>query len=434
MSRLHDALEELSHDAPRPTPHPDLWHRGRRLRRRDRVVSAGLVLVMVLLVGGLATLVTGPPALVGPAGEVVPEGAVPRQIEDVPDHVTEPTDADLAVGPVSVAFVSGNDLPVVVGATDGRYRVLDLPGWQDDSVLAVSPSGERLAWLSATGRQTLDPALSVLTTATGQVQTTRLVLGAGLRPSAASWSPDGTRIAWLGDLAGSRGSGGGAVFGVVEVADTLTETPATPSQRGLVGVAVAEDGSLALGTQSGGLLLDADTRDPRLLPRTDGFPGHFSPSGDVLALETRVPAQESSTVQVATGKQWRHAFPADTFDASTSTPVGWLDDRLQLLLVTSEEDLASELVVTTPEVDGTSTWRRGIGTVDPVAASSLTVAVDLLPDPDGSSTQALTHDFGEPDWPMSDETRLGLLVGGGVLLAALLLTAYVLRRRTRRLI
>jgi hypothetical protein len=433
MSRLHDALEELSHDAPRPVPDPELWHHGRRMRRRDRVVSSALVLVMVLLVGGLATLVTGPRTLVAPAGDVVPDAAIPSRIVDVPDHVTEPTDSDLVVGPVSVAFVSGNDLPVVVGATDGRYRALDLPGWHEDSVLAVSPSGERLAWLSATGRQTLDPALSVLTTTTGQVQTTRLVLGAGLRPGAVSWSPDSTRMAWLGDLPGSGASRGGAVFGVVEVADTLTEEPARPSQRGLVGVAVAEDGSLALGTQSGGLLLDADTRDPRLLPRTDGFPGHFSPSGEVLALETRVPARESSTVQVATGKQWRHGFPADTVDSATVRPVGWVDDRLQLLLVTSEDDLTSQLVVTTPQVDRTSTWRGGVSAVDPVAASSLTVAVDLVPEPDGSSTQLLTHDFGAPEWPMSDEARPGLVVGGGLLVAAMLLTAYVLWRRTRRL-
>lgn len=431
MSRLHDALEELSHDAPRPTPHPDLWHRGRRLRRRDRVVSAGLVLVMVLLVGGLATLVTGPRALVGPAGEVVPEGAVPRQIEDVPDHVTEPTGSDLAVGGASVSFVSGTGLPVVVGATDGRYRVLDLPGWRPGSdALALSPDGRRLAWQD--GGDEGPTWLSILTLETGDVVTAEVDARPDVRLRDLAWSPAGTQVAWVGDAPVAPRT----VTGVVSSGGTPQSSfDLRPAVRSVEGVAVDDLGVLAVSGRDGSVVAVLPDDEQRPLSRTavEGAPAHFSPSGEWLALASG-PGDSSVTVRIDGGRVVRHPFPDGTFDSAAVRPAGWIDDRFQLLVVQSEADLESELVVTTPEVDGTSTWRGGIGSVDPVVAASLTVAVDLVPDPDGSSTQALTHDFGAPDWPMSDETRLGLLVGGGVLLAALLLTAYVLWRRTRRLI
>jgi hypothetical protein len=423
VTRLQDALEELSHDAPRATPRPELWDHGRRLRRRDRLVSSALVLVMVLLVGGLATLVTGPPTRVAPADSVVPEGAVPVAVEDVPDHVTEPTDSGLVVGPVSVAFVSGNNLPVVVGATDGRYRALDLPGWGTLSgALALSPNGRRLAWQA--GGDKGPTRLSILTLETGKVVTAEVDARPGVRLRDLSWSPAGTQVAWVGDAPTAPRT----VVGVVSFGGTARETPAPrPILRTVTGVAVDDTGTLALSRGNGTLVALLPDGEQRPISRSpvEGTPAHFSPSGEWLALSTG-PGDSSAAVRDVGGRVVEHPFPDETFGAAAV--------RLQLLLVTSEDDLASEFVVTTPEVDGTSTWRSGVGTVDPVAASSLTVAVDLLPDPDASATQDLTHDFGGPDWPMSPGTRLGLLVAGGVLLAALLLTAYVLWRRTRRLL
>lgn len=430
MTRLQDALEELSLEAPRPTPRPELWDRGRRLRRRDRIVGAGLALVMVLIVGGLATLVTGPPSRVGPAGDVVPEGAVPVAVEDVPDHVTEPTDPALAVGAASVSFVSGTGLPVVVDATDGRYRVLDLPGWRPGSnALALSPNGRRLAWQGVDEGST---RLSILTLETGEVVTAEVDGRPDLRLRNLSWSPAGTQVAWVGDAPVAPRT----VVGVVSVGGTPRDTPELRPALGTVtGVAVDDVGTMVVGTGDGMLIAVLPDGEQRPVSRTPvaGAPAHFSPSGAWLALSTG-PGDSSAAVRDVGGRVVEHPFPSETFDSAAVRPVGWLDDRLQLLLVTSGEDLASEFVVTTPEVDGTSTWRSGVGTVDPVAASSLTVAVDLLADPEASSTRELTHDFGRPDWPMSDATRLGLLVGGGLLLAALLLTAYVLWRRTRRLV
>jgi hypothetical protein len=71
-----------------------------------------------------------------------------------------------------------------------------------------------------------------------------------------------------------------------------------------------------------------------------------------------------------------------------------------------------------------------VGSVDPIAAASLSVAVDLIPDLDGTSNQQLTHDFGEPDWPA--ERDISWLIGLGVAgaLSVLLGLRWVWRRRT----
>ena len=77
---LHDQLQRLADTAPRPGIDHAGWERGRALRRRDRLVTSAVVVVMVLVVGGLASLVLGPPRAVAPANETVPAGAIPRRI------------------------------------------------------------------------------------------------------------------------------------------------------------------------------------------------------------------------------------------------------------------------------------------------------------------------------------------------------------------
>ncbi|WP_215727635.1 hypothetical protein [Nocardioides piscis] len=149
----------------------------------------------------------------------------------------------------------------------------------------------------------------------------------------------------------------------------------------------------------------------------------------MLALETRIPGPLSSSVQVDPVKSLRHLFPDDTIGPATVRPMGWLDDRLQLLLVQESFDDDAEFVVTTPTETQTSTWRRSVGTVAPGAAQSLSVAVDLIPDLDGRSAQRLTHDFGEPKWAGRDISWLiGLGVAGA--LSVLYGLRWVWRRRT----
>ena len=201
MNPLQSVLDDLAADAPRPAPHPELWDRGRRLRRRDRMVSSALVLVLVLMVGGLATLVTGTPTAVGPADQVVPGGALPSRIEDVPGSVTGAGSADLAVGRTSVAFISSRGHTVLVSATDGTYHRVDLPDREAARIMRLSPDGMRLAYVYASrpeGREETLAGVAVVDLASGKVERWAAVNGGGTTVDIASisWSPDSRWVAW----------------------------------------------------------------------------------------------------------------------------------------------------------------------------------------------------------------------------------------------
>jgi hypothetical protein len=200
----------------------------------------------------------------------------------------------------------------------------------------------------------------------------------------------------------------------------------------VVSVAVADDGTSALGRVSGGALLWPPDRELERLSGVPGNPGAFSPDGRHLALRSS-PGQASYTLDVASREVLEHPFPDDTFGEAVVRPLGWLDDRLQMLLVQEIAGTRAELVVTTPEVDATSTWRRSVGSVDTGVANSLSVAVDLVPDLDGTSSQELTHDFGDTtdDPPAPLGIELSLFIGLAVAAAIALLLA--LRWLWRRL-
>ncbi len=391
MSRLPSVFEELARAAPRPAPHPELWDRGRRLRRRDRAVSTGLVLAMVLLVGGLASFVTSRPATVAPAGDVAPGGAIPSRIVD-PGSDLEP-ETDLAIGGASVAFVS-RDQPMAVSARDGSYHALDLPGWSDGSPsLALSPSGRELAWQDRTEGADGSALLSVVDLASGDVRSLEVSDERGVTIRQVVWSPGGTWLGWVGDVPDA-----GSQVGRIRLRDLRSE-PSLDSMRAFSGVAVGDDGTLAVGGTPSGRKLVVDPDGAFDVVQLPGrwAPGPFSPSGDTVALRS-TPGHASYTLELETGAVLEHPFPAGTVDKAAVRPLGWLDDRLQLLLLEEPDGGASGLVVTTPEVDDTSTWRGSVGSVDTGPSGSLSVAVDLVPDLDGTSSQQLTHDFGEPEW------------------------------------
>lgn len=424
---LHDELGRLADNAPRPVPDPSVWDRGRNLRRRDRIVTSAVVLALVVIVGGLASLVVGPPRASSPADEPVPEGAIPSVIRDVPVDTDLPIETDLAIGRASAAFYSAGGTPTVIGATDGRYHLLDLPLLPQNATIGLSPSGTRLAWMSAQGVRGASsyPSLIVLDLTTGVIRAIRLERGAGLVPGPVAWSPDGSWLGWIADMPGH-----GSAYGAVPVGPT-TSTVGGLSRLELVAAAVANDGTLAVGSQAQDVVVWPIDSMPVQLPRVAGTPGHYSPDGSLIAMvDPLIPTTTSSTLHVAKRKTWRHPFPADTFEPSTIRPAGWLDDRLQLLLVQESIDDVAEFVITTPTVNATSTWRRGIGSVDPEVAPTLSVAVDLLPDLDGTSNQQLTHDFGEPDW--ASERDISWLIGLGVAaaIAAFLGLRWLWRRRT----
>jgi hypothetical protein len=351
--------------------------------------------------------------------EVPFPGMVPRRIEDVPEDLEATT--DLAIGRASAAFVSRWSDPVAITARDGIPRRLALPGWtEDDQGLALSPDGLKLAWHDMSPGS--GATIGVLDLMTGAITSREVHPDADVRLRELTWSPDSVWLAWIGD------SDGGAYVGRVRPAH------AAISQRGFVkgnipDVAVSNDARLVVGRASGGLFqLEGDAAPRRLTDSRAVGAGRFSPDGAHLALRSG-PGGVSYTLATRTNRVLRHPFPADTLPARTAVfPLGWMDDRLQVLMVVSERG-DSELVVTTPEVDDTSTWRRRVGSVDASVGATLSVAVDLVPDLDGTSSQQLTHDF---DVPGADQRDISWIIGLGV--AAAIGVLMGLRRLWRRLL
>jgi hypothetical protein len=148
---LREELQRIGQAAPVATVRPDTWSRARASRRRT--IAAGVA--GVVAVAGVATgLAVGLPSRdhSAPVVDTGPRG-IPDKIVPLPSGVE--LEADLAVGQASVAFMTDDGIPVVIGAADGRYHPLDLPGATGDA-LALSPSGGLLAYTASTGIRVLD--------------------------------------------------------------------------------------------------------------------------------------------------------------------------------------------------------------------------------------------------------------------------------------
>jgi hypothetical protein len=406
------------------SPDPSAWDRGRRARRRTHVLAvAAAAVVLASLTGVVLVSAEDREAQTASTDSVVDVGvgAIPRRIDDIPSGV-EPAPG-LAVGRGAAAFISTSQrVPVVVTATDGVSRRLDLPGWSEDTqALALSPDGLRLAW------QENGPAgatVSVLELMTGKTWSQEVHPDGGLSLRELTWSPDSVWLAWIAD------DDGGAHVG------RLRPVHAPLQMRWFVNgnipdVAIGPDAQVVISRAGGGLFWVGGREPERLTDASDLGAGHFSPDGRFLALRTSL-AGASSTVRWSDREVVTHPFPDGTFDTAVVMPLGWLDDRHQVLQVWAEND-AAELVVTTPQVGTSSTWRRSVGSIDGTVAGRVSLAVDLMPDLDGTSSQELTHDFGDttddPSAPLGIE--LSLFIGLAVAAAIALLLA--LRWLWRRL-
>jgi hypothetical protein len=408
-TRMHRVADEV-------TPLPvsdDLWRRGQAARHRGQALVVAAVLMVLASVGGGVALWSPSDREARTASAEVPEGAIPRVIADVPDDL-EAT-SDLAVGRASAAFVSSSGDVVVVTANDGVPHRLALggrdPAWIS---VALSPDGRTLAFQQGNDGGT---RVAQLDLTTGRTKTLIVHAGDLLKLDDLSWSPRGDWLGW----AASAMNGLPAFAGQVRPSGEESRRIAPPAN--VVSVVVADDGTSALGRVSGGALLWPPGRELDRLSRVPGNPGAFSPDGRHLALRSS-PGLASYTLDTASREVLEHPFPDGTFGEAVVRPLGWLDDRLQLLLVQEIAGTRAELVVTTPEVDATSTW-RSVGSVATTGvANSLSVAVDLVPDLDGTSSQELTHDFGDtvddPPAPLGIELSLFIGLAVAAAIAALL--------------
>lgn len=375
MTNLRDELQRLA-DTHESRPQRGLWQEGRRLRTYDRVRIATLV-VAVIVVLTAATTWTLRPTEVGPADSADPAvEAIPRSIEQITgEAATDPT----TIGRASAAYVNSDGDPVVLTAADGRAHVLDLESWdRGESELALSPNGRRLAWSTGDLGSGAE-AVGVVQLVAGRVAQHPIAAGSSHTVDGLSWSPSSSTLAWWGELDGRS----------VVAAESEPVTVRAVRQESITGVAVANNGDMTV--TSGQVVVTVS--DHKQVVHTVDNPGWsaaaMSPDGSQVAVA--VSGTSSATLDIADNEVVRHRFPEGTFPRADIRPLGWVDDRLQLLLV--DDGDRPELVITTPEVDETSTWRRSVGYVDPGIADSLTLAVDLIPDWDGTSSQEFTHDF-----------------------------------------
>jgi hypothetical protein len=351
---------------------------------------------MVVIVGGLASLVLGPPGLIAPAGDPVPDGAIPSRIHDVPSDVDLPMEKDLAVGRVSVAFVASNGRPVVVGATEGSYHLLDLPAFSPDpGVLALSPDGFHLAW--STGER-----IDSVDLRTGEVAGLVPQYGLGTEVTQMAWTADSASVTYQGVTNDEPVAGSVEFVGPSELAIPVERTLATglasPS-RSIVALASGPDGPSALFVRPA----DPAERARAGLNSDEGLPV-------------------------------RRPLPRDLYpDGAAIRPLGWATDDLVIAQASAGAGAYAEgehLVLFTSPDRPKSEWTFRIVARD-LPPVPLSIAVDLVPDLDGTSSQQLTHEFPEPDW--AKERDISWMIGLGVAgaLSVLYGLRWLWRRRTR---
>jgi hypothetical protein len=385
-THLREELTALA-DTQTFSPDPAAWDRGRRARRRDRVVRGAAAMAVVAVVAGSAVLVARPDP-VGPADDPVRDGAIPSRIPE-PDG---PVVTDLAFGRASVAYVDDFVQPILVSATTGEARYVDLPDfpelvtrdmrrWMRGPWLALSPDGDRLAYPVGTAVERDHGVASlsigfyrVVDLTTGETELVDLPPSSGM-PLAMSWTADG-QIAV-------------DVFGRPTRRTSETNPPPTISWT-----------------------IDPATGDSRSAPLT----GVTAPGKGISApFPTDDTAARAVPFETADGRDPGRRLPADLYPSGASvTPVGWADDSLLMAQVDGPAGSYVEgehLVLMTSPDRPQSEWTYRILLRDVPETPSLSLAVDLVPDLDGTSSQVLTHDFGDTTAPDSGRTPVPYVLG-----------------------
>lgn len=478
---LRDELLRVGETAPPAAVPGDLWARGRRARRRDRVVAGGAVLSVLLVLGGVGWVLGGPRDHAAPPTAPGAVEAMPSVIHPVPgrlEHVSEGADetwkravaeTDLAVGRVSVAFASGIDgktLPVVITAADGRYHLLRLPGWLGTSLaayqsgtpaLALSPDGRQLAWgwydRSTFGAETVSAGVRVVDLESGRVRTITLSGGRGVAVGSVSWSPDSRWLVWQGmqlrTWKEDRTAWERNVAGRIAPGATTSEAIAVSRDQD-ERLAIVEHGTVGWVYRGGYRFVGPDGRPGDVTFHLAGIPvvaGLFGPDG-VLAmagtqqgkgaafLEFADPTKPQVRDFVVPTRVWTEALPDSRYPA-TVEPVGWLDERHVVELVTPVHPLDesnwtsgdSELAVMSlrdgdqPAYEVVARVKQGGDKTGRIQA--LSVAVDLM------TLDQPTRDFPAPEWPWSDERKVAVYGGGAVAVLAVLVFAVAYRRGRR---
>jgi hypothetical protein len=386
---LHDELYRIADTAPTADVPTTTWTRAQRARRRDRALAVAAGVAVLALLAGAVTWV---PDLVEPQVAGSDSLGVPDRLQSVPEWMTERDNGSwmrdevtadpTVVGTGAAAWVTYQGPPVVVGASDGAYHLLDLPDFVGNNTnaavglggpaVALSPDGRDLAFGYAVfgpdaAAEPIPSGVRVVDLSTGELREIPVPGKEGTAISQIEWSPDGSWLAFTGMPQDtwtdeSRGSRGPAILGRIPPGSEQAATKAVSNDQ--VQLAVDDQG----------------------------------------------------TVQWRNGKT--HVWGAGPADPKALEALGRLPDGRWLMRTgTANNDVLS--------VKDTDTGRREI-LIDLYGVDgSVSVATDLM------LPGHLTVERPEPDWPMSDE-GLSVTIGLGVAAAvALVVGALWLRRRYR---
>jgi hypothetical protein len=442
--RLQEELARIADAAPVAEVPADTWARARRARRRDRGLALAASAAVVALVAGLVSWLPTLPdaAVVGSSAPGLPDHlyAVPERMsarggeDDVwlRDEVT----SDVAVGRAAAAWLTPDGLPVVVGATDGRYHLLDLPGFSGNNwvtsiglhpaTIALSPDGRRLAYSWATfgpdaANEPIPSGVRVLDLESGTIREIPLPGAEGTAVEALGWSADSRWLAWGGARLGSwtTGSMGRSEPIAGRIAPGATTGEEYVPRRvhpfdAAVGVDVRGNVSLF----GNGAVNTWDGRNQRVAPLDNVAVTTRQASVDAGG-RVALPSRDGHTLFVldSLGAAVRQSDIGRLDDgASEVHALGWVGDEL---LLATNGAYSAELRLFSVDDERS----RVVGTVAGGVAPTLTVAIDLV------TADRPTVERPEPDWPWSDERR-AVMIGLGVV--GVLGLLYGARRIERR--
>ncbi|GHJ58449.1 hypothetical protein NOK12_09680 [Nocardioides sp. OK12] len=454
---LKDLLEQAAETVPPADVPRDTWQRGRRRHRRSLALRAAAVVGVVALVAatpGLLDRATDRSAP-QPAGSGASGPGLPDHLHAVPSHLAargederwghEEVSDDLAIGRAVAAWVTSAGLPVLVGATDGRYHLLDLPDFLlagdlaiswfpgDQPPMALSPDGTRLAYAyawPATDDGTVVPSgIRVLDLETGEVaRDLALQGGSGVAVTQVSWSPDGAWLAWTGfetsywtttTLNGSRSRAGVA-------GPDGTRRAVEPGGSTYVdddGAAIVLDGGSIEVQRSDGTTMAR--RGAAGTPELTGE-GLLSPDGSRLVIGTAAGYDlvaidlDRDRVETRSGgaQDWSArplAWVGDAVLVQRTPPASGDEGLLSLVDVTGDAAVRDVGVLDGGESDNPHT---GVG--------PLSVAADLVTEDQPTVTRPA------PDWPWDPPSWAVPAALGAALLLVAALVRVVVRRRRRR--
>lgn len=435
---LRRQLDRIADAAPAADVPHDTWTRARRATLRDRVL-VGVAAAVVAV--GVASAVTWLPDASSPQVAGSDVVGAPSTIWNVPGHVADAGDleysghveTDFAVGRGAVAFIATNGVPVVVGAGDGAYHLLALPGLDGRSLamdmidsgatITLSPDGTQLAYpyldpdARASAASPMPAGVRVVDLDTGEIREIALQGGQGVMVHDLAWSPSGTWLVWAGratdhwETNGGYGAGAGSERAGRVASGSSTSEPVLTSTDSASRYAISDKGEVALAVTD------------KLRREGDGGSSvtpYQDENGESQPIDAAFVDRDVQVVRQTYEPTSYRLVSFDAIDPAVSLgsvllggaddriqPLGWLDGE-HLLARTGKGDDEGFVLDRLSIIDVRTNELEVVGAVE-AGVPTISVATDLV------TVQHPTVERPEPDWPFDWTTPwLSALIGLGV--------------------